>query len=129
MWQRIQTVFMLLAGVTAFLAAFALLSSTATNGDTGTTGYDLLIWGLGLGGGMVLANVFNFKKRKAQLLLNKWVMALVLAATAYLIYLSAEGIINWMPVALALTSMVLLALANRRIRADEEKVRAADRLR
>lgn len=111
------------------LAAFALISATATDGTFGTQNVDLLIWALGLGGGMVLANVFNFKKRKAQLVVNKWILGLLLAAAAYLIYLSMDGLLNWLPVALTLVSTVLIALANRRIRSDEEKVRAADRFR
>jgi peptidoglycan/LPS O-acetylase OafA/YrhL len=90
--------------------------------------------GVGLVVGMVLANVFNFKKRKLQVVLNRLSIFVSFAVFGFMVYeyvtLPEEpqvvfglGLIN------PLAVIVLLSLANKAIIKDEELIRSADRIR
>ncbi len=82
---------------------------------------------------LAIISLFSFKNRKKQFILNRLNMILhLLAGVMFLIpYLSftqytSEGLV---PVLSALLGLILLALANKAIKKDEDLVRSADRIR
>ena len=70
MWQRIQTLFMFLGAAAAFAMGYLALNA----GNSAPAQLDLLIWPTGLVAGLLLANIFNFRKRKLQIRLNSWAL-------------------------------------------------------
>ncbi|GAB5557230.1 MAG: hypothetical protein SchgKO_14430 [Schleiferiaceae bacterium] len=134
MLQRIQTLYMLVA--VAVSAALIFFAPMWTAGDVPVmlTENPVYMVGVGLVVGMVLANVFNFKKRKLQVVLNRLSIFVSFAVFGFMVYeyvtLPEEpqvvfglGLIN------PLAVIVLLSLANKAIIKDEELIRSADRIR
>lgn len=126
MWQRIQTLFMFLGAAAAFAMGYLALNA----GNSVPAQLDLLIWPTGLVAGLLLANIFNFRKRKLQIRLNSWaLLVLMLAFSAEIYYYFVlKGVLKASLVC-GILAVWMIVLANRAIRRDEEKVRAADRLR
>jgi peptidoglycan/LPS O-acetylase OafA/YrhL len=87
--------------------------------------------GVGLVMGITLGNLFNFKKRKLQVVLNRLnIVLLFLLFVAFLVAVfqhpdPAPGLGLVFP----LLAIIFLSLANKRIIRDEQLVRSADRLR
>lgn len=87
--------------------------------------------GVGLVMGITLGNLFNFKKRKLQVVLNRLnIVLLFLLFVAFLVAVfqhpdPAPGLGLVFP----LLAIIFLSLANKRIIHDEQLVRSADRLR
>lgn len=82
--------------------------------------------------------IFQYKNRKLQLKLIRFLIGLLLIDIALVFFqlgssigkaTGTEANFNHAPVYLMLASLVLFVLAFRGVRSDEEKVRAADRLR
>ncbi len=134
MLQRIQTLYMLVA--VAVSAALIFFAPMWTAGDVPVmlTENPVYMVGVGLVVGMVLANVFNFKKRKLQVVLNRLSIFISFAVFGFMVYEYATlpeepqvvfglGLIN------PLAVIVLLSLANKAIIKDEELIRSADRIR
>lgn len=143
MIQRIQSVLMLLAG--GFLALeFALPIATSQATGTGffaDSTYNLLdsnvLLGLAIGGILTcIAAIFLFNNRKLQASVN-WLSSLLciaLLAAGYLLVSNDQsgalsGIKLGVGAFLPLVSLVLLVLANRFIKKDENLVKSMDRLR
>jgi len=78
-------------------------------------------------------NIFQFKNRKGQFVVNRLLLllSLLLMGNQLLGYMNIEAYSQdqiWVTISYLLT-VVLLALSNRAIKKDEDLVRAADRLR
>ena len=135
MIQRIQTVYMAIAAVLALLLSTILVIWQTPEG--GFKGFDNPVYMASSGfiGGLLLANIFNFKKRKLQVVLNRIGMlgALVLAGFMiyeYLMELKMQQATGpGLGLAVPLVVIVLIVLANRGIMKDDRLVRSADRFR
>jgi hypothetical protein len=136
MIQRIQTLYMLLAilliGVMPF---FIPLWKTAAGPFyfMQDSSYSALI---GLSVSLLLLSILFYKKRQHQFVLNRLNMIITLILLGLFVYrslslsggtaaVSEKGIGIYLP----LISIVLLALANKAIKKDEELVKSVDRLR
>ena len=125
MIQRIQTIFMLLSAISTTILFFV-------SDDVDISGFAL---GVGILLGGTLFNIFNYKKRKRQILLNNIsiiINALLIGLLVYwLLNLSGgldfpeKGIEPIFP----LISIIFLVLANINIGRDERLVKSVDRLR
>jgi small-conductance mechanosensitive channel len=78
-------------------------------------------------------NIFQFKNRKGQFVVNRLLLllSLLLMGNQLLGYMNIEAYSQdqiWVTISYLLT-VILLALSNRAIKKDEDLVRAADRLR
>ncbi len=155
MIQRIQSVYLLLAGILSAIAFFVPLAYFS--GGTGTwvmyttaisdlspaqAGVDIpsLPWGILI---FALASfivpvfcIFKYHNRKLQVrLCTTSIAAYILYYAAYIAYgftisrSLASGFTPTIYVALPLFAMLAVILARKAIKSDEEKVRAADRIR
>ena len=136
MLQRIQTIYLLLAsGVSAGLIFVFHLWIT----DAGINVFvkdNMLYLGLFLGSAVLsLIAIFMYKNRKLQFVLGRLNIILNFILLGVLVYqsqtlpgetaVSENGIGMFLP----LVSIVLLALANKAIKKDEDLVKSVDRLR
>lgn len=134
MWQRIQTVYMVLASVISFAGYLALPLYYINDTPLMVTDVKWLFFASGLSGGILIANVFNFKKRPVQIVLNRAAILLnfVLFFSILAMFFGLLGEQGTAPGAAMYTSLLvvlLVVLANRGITKDEKIVRSADRLR
>ncbi len=141
MWQRIQTIFLLLAAASNFVMlvpamTFSSVSALSTEGimaDGKFNVYDFggMQWLLGLAAGASLAAIFLFRNRSLQTKVTfvAGVVAVALLGFAvgvlYRNHFSPNGLAWIGPIA----AMVFNGLAIRGIRKDEKTVRSMDRLR
>ncbi len=136
MLQRIQTIYLLLAaGISAGLIFVFHLWIT----DGGVNVFakeDMLYLGLFLGSAVLsLVAIFMYKNRKSQFVLGRLNIILNFILLGFFVYqslnvsgetaVSEKGIGMLLPI----VSIVLLALANKAIKKDEELVKSVDRLR
>lgn len=133
--QRIQTLFMLLAGFGSLLGAFVfplwIGENAATYADDTAWIQTTFLASAVLG----FYTIFKFKKRKNQFVLNRLGILVNFILLGFFVYqsltisgeaaVSEKGIGLLMPV----VSIAFLALANRAIKKDEALVKSADRLR
>ena len=90
---------------------------------------------LALAAVLVLAAIFQFKKRQLQFVLNRLAILLNFVLLGVFVFralsISGETLVSEKGIALfvPIISIVFLALANKAIRRDEELVKSADRLR
>jgi O-antigen/teichoic acid export membrane protein len=131
MWQRIQTLFMLLA--VGLMAAHLFLPSGTLN-DTEIVPIDDLLPTLLTALSIVLglAAITQFRQRKRQMLIN-WIATAVIAVI-YILWLisdtrsAADYQVEW-GMNLPGFAAIFLLIANTRIRKDEKLVSSMDRLR
>ena len=136
MLQRIQTIYLLIAaGVSAGLIFVSHLWIT----DEGISVFakdNILYLGLFLGSAVLsLITIFMYKNRKSQFVLGRLNIILNFILLGFFVYLSLnvsgetavseKGIGMFLPI----VSIVLLALANKAIKKDEDLVKSVDRLR
>ncbi|MBX3254573.1 MAG: DUF4293 domain-containing protein [Chitinophagaceae bacterium] len=138
MLQRMQTVWLLLAGVFAFLTIRFVVYTGTTQVDngseytvlTGASNFFLLIVSIGTGL-VALITIFLYKNRSLQIKLG-FVALLLYILSAFLYYLQIK---NFSDGAFSLTSVffflvpVCLILAIRGIYKDQKLVKSIDRLR
>lgn len=135
MIQRIQTVYMLLAGIVSILLATFFTIWNSSEGAFIAMDNPVYAFFAGMSGGMLIANIFNFKKRKLQVVLNRIVLFFCLVLAGFLIYeyvtliQTDEAIRPGIGLAVPLVTIILIVMANRAITKDEELVRSADRFR
>ena len=129
MIQRIQTVYLLLVALLTGVLPYWLHLWTE---DSGTPVYarDEMAVSIAFYGAAVLAviSLLRFKTRKQQFVLNRFNILLQLFLLGFLsggTAVSEKGIGMLIPV----FSIVLLVLANRAIKKDEDLVKSVDRLR
>lgn len=143
MLQRIQSIFLLLAGVCAILPYSLPVATTETNSAESylfadgsfTSGDDtLLLVCFGLAALLWLADIFLYQNRILQIRLSTLALLLVVIGGGYGGFLlgqdSAEAQSTLSAgIALPIAAMAFGLLAIRYIRADENLVRSSDRLR
>ncbi len=135
MWQRIQTIYLALAIVAHVLLLAGLPIMTSTDSGKVYAKDDVLFFILiALATFDAFAAIFLFKNRRVQVLVGRISIATAFVAIIKMLYTfitiqkstaHVSDIGMWMP----LVFIVLVALANKAIIRDEEKVRAADRIR
>lgn len=135
MWQRIQTIYLALAVIAHVLLLLGLPIMTAADATVvyarDYTSFFVLI---AIAAVDALIAIFLYKNRKLQVLVGRISILTTLVALAILLYnfitvqksmAHVSNIGLWMP----LMFIVFVALANKAIIRDEEKVRSADRIR
>lgn len=136
MLQRIQTLYLLLAVLVSAGLIF-VLHLWVTNADVVIYAKDNVLYlGLFLGSAVLsLVSIFKYKNRKSQFMLGRLNMILNFILLGFFVYqslnvsgetaVSEKGIGMFLPI----VSIVLLALANKAIKKDEDLVKSVDRLR
>ncbi|AUC82239.1 DUF4293 domain-containing protein [Lacinutrix sp. Bg11-31] len=136
MIQRIQSVYLLLtAGISAGL--IFVFHLWITNEDVKVFAMDeLLYFGLFLGSAALsLLSIFMFKNRKLQFVLGRLNIILNVILLGFFVYqslnVSGEALVSekGIGIFLPILSIVLLVLANKAIKKDEDLVKSVDRLR
>ena len=136
MIQRIQTLYMLLAFLLVGVLPFFIPLWNTAEGPfyfMQDITYTAMV---GLNVSLLLVSVLFYKKRQHQFVLNRLNMIIMLILLGLFVYrslnvsggtaaVSEKGIGIYLP----LISIVLLALANKAIKKDEELVKSVDRLR
>jgi len=136
MIQRIQTIYLLLSAAVAGGLIFVFSLWTDANGFEVFAKDNLLHFGLFLGSALLsLISIFMYKNRKSQFVLGRLNIILNFILLGLFVYLSLnlsgetqvseKGIGMLLPI----VSIVLLALANKAIKKDEDLVKSVDRLR
>jgi len=136
MIQRIQSIYLLLtAGISAGL--IFVFHLWITNKDVKIFAMDEhLYFGLFLGSAALsLLSIFMFKNRKLQFVLGRLNIILNFILLGFFAYqslnISGEALVSekGIGIFLPILSIVLLALANKAIKKDEDLVKSVDRLR
>ena len=136
MLQRIQTIYLLLAAGASAGLIFALHLWVTNDGIQVFAKDDLLYFGLFLGSAALsVISIFMYKNRKSQFMLGRLNIILNFILLGFFVYqslnlsgetaVSEKGIGMFIPI----ISIVLLALANKAIKKDEDLVKSVDRLR
>ncbi|MBK0368353.1 DUF4293 domain-containing protein [Flavobacterium agrisoli] len=137
MIQRIQTIYLLLTFAISAILFFLFPLWTLENGKVvyfmESHLYTIL---LGLSTMLSVMSIISFKKRQNQFVMNRLNMIINLSLLGLFVYhslnlsgetpaVSEKGIGMFLPI----VAIVLLVLANRAIKKDEDLVKSADRLR
>jgi len=132
MIQRIQSVYLLIAGLVSAGLSNILPTGHDIIGDFGTP---FLFEGMVFSGVLSFLIIFVFKNRKLQFVLGRINILLNLILLSVFVYLSLtlsgeisiseKGIGQFIPI----ITIVLLVLANKAIKKDEQLVKSVDRLR
>ncbi len=137
MFQRIQTVYMSLSIIFTGFLGYAFPIWTLDNGKTFYFAMDFKYLALsGAITALVAMSLISFKNRKQQFVFNRLAMILNLILLGLLIYrslnlsgetpaVSEKGIGMLLPI----FSIVMLVLANKAIKKDEDLVKSVDRIR
>jgi len=136
MIQRIQTVYLFLAfAATGILMLFVPLWTTAAGKPFFFMQDQLYTVLLGLTTVLYFSSIISFKKRQNQFVMNRLNIILNLILLGLFVYrslnlsgeaeVSEKGIGMFMPI----VAIVLLVLANKAIKKDEDLVKSVDRLR
>lgn len=136
MIQRIQTVYLLLAAVASAGLIFVFHLWTNSKDVAVYAMDDILYLGLFLGSALLsIISIFNYKKRKFQFVLGRLNIILNFILLGIFVYqllmppgesdISEKGVGIFIPI----LSIVLLVLANKAIKKDEDLVKSVDRLR
>ncbi|MGO4904343.1 DUF4293 domain-containing protein [Flavobacterium sp. W20_MBD1_R3] len=137
MIQRIQTIYLLLAFVVTGILLFFIPLWTMNNGEVfyfmQSQVYTII---LGLSTSLTVFSIVSYKKRQNQFVIGRLNIVLNLILLGLFVYrslnlsgetpaVSEKGIGMFLPVA----AIVLLVLANKAIKKDEDLVKSVDRLR
>ena len=136
MIQRIQTVYLVVSAliIAALYIWFPVVQDEA--GNTIISRDEPLVLGLlGVSVLLTVISIFNFKKRKLQFVLNRLNIISNFVLLGVFVYrsltLSGETLVSekGIGVLLPVLSIVLLVMANKAIKRDEDLVKSVDRLR
>tara|TARA_B100000767_G_C19342992_1_gene360619 strand:+ start:100 stop:510 length:411 start_codon:yes stop_codon:yes gene_type:complete len=136
MLQRIQTLYLIVSGIliTALYIWFPLVLDA--DGNAVIERNEPLVLGLLLlCVGLTITVILAFKKRKIQFVLNRLIIILNFVLLGVFVFrsltLSGETLVSekGIGVLLPIISIVLLAMANKAIKKDEDLVKSVDRLR
>ena len=136
MIQRIQTIYLLLSAAVGGGLIFVFNLWTTIENTLVFAKDDILYFGLFLGSAALsLISIFMYKNRKSQFVLGRLNIILNFILLGLFVYLSLnlsgetlvseKGIGMFLPI----ISIVLLVLANKAIKKDEDLVKSVDRLR
>jgi ABC-type polysaccharide transport system permease subunit len=135
MIQRIQSVYLALAAIVAGSLPFVFdLWKTTENATVFAIDKQYLLVGFLISAVMSLGSIFMFKNRKSQFVINRLNIILNFILLAVFVYssLTAPGEMEVSEKGvgiLPIISIVLLVLANKAIKKDEDLVKSVDRLR
>ncbi|WP_309609131.1 DUF4293 family protein [Flavobacterium sp.] len=136
MIQRIQSIYLFLCMVTTGALPFLFSLWTLENGDIYFFMSSMVyVIFFGLSTSSSILSILNFKKRKQQFVLNRLNIILNLILLGLFVYrtlnLSGETLVskNGIGIYLPILAILLLVLANRAIKKDEDLVKSVDRLR
>lgn len=136
MWQRIQTLYMSVVVLLAVCLLFVFEVGVDANG-VALLGKDIVLvfFESVLSMLIVTVAIFQFKNRQNQFVLNRVAILIQFFLLGFFVYRalsmpggefsSEKGIGAFVPI----VSIVLLALANRAIKKDEDLVKSVDRIR
>lgn len=136
MWQRIQTLYMSVVVLLAVCLLFVFEVGVDANG-VALYGKDIVLvfFESVLTMLIVIVAIFQFKNRQNQFVLNRVAILIQFFLLGFFVYralsmpgeglTSEKGIGAFVPI----VSIVLLALANRAIKKDEDLVKSVDRIR
>ena len=134
MLQRIQTVYMGLAALLTI--ALVLIFPLYTNLETTVMATDnpVVFFFFGFCSGGLIANIFNFKKRSLQIVLNRIIMfgfslTLGFAITDMIGSGDAQNVTFGFALLAPPIGVILVFLANKGIKKDEKLIKSADRIR
>jgi hypothetical protein len=136
MIQRIQTIYLLLSAAVSAGLIFVLHLWTNSEDFPVFAKDEYLYLGLFLGSALLsLISIFSFKNRKFQFVLGRLNIILNFILLGFFVYqllmppgeshISEKGVGIFIPI----LSIVLLVLANKAIKKDEDLVKSVDRLR
>ena len=136
MIQRIQTIYLLLSAAVSAGLIFVLHLWTSSDDVLVFAKDEYLYLGLFLGSALLsLISIFSFKNRKFQFVLGRLNIILNFILLGFFVYqllmppgesnISEKGVGIFIPI----LSIVLLVLANKAIKKDEDLVKSVDRLR
>lgn len=136
MIQRIQTVYLLLVALFAGVLPFWLWLWSDADGNAVFANQELMVsitfYGIAV---LAVIAIVRFKNRQNQFVLNRLNMILNLFLLGFFVYrslnLSGETLVleKGIGMLIPVFSIVLLVLANRAIKRDEDLVKSVDRLR
>ncbi|MCF1191533.1 DUF4293 domain-containing protein [Mangrovimonas sp. AS39] len=136
MIQRIQTLYLLLSAIVTGGLIFVFHLWVTNEGAIVFAKDELLFLGLFFGSTLLsLISIFNFKNRKSQFVMGRLNIILNFILLGFFVYrslnLSGETVVSekGIGIFLPIVSIVLLALANKAIKKDEDLVKSVDRLR
>ena len=136
MFQRIQTVYMLISAiVTGGLPFVFPLWTDNQKNEVFFTSSVIYISLFVLSTVLAIYSIINFKKRQHQFVLNRLNMIFNFILLGFFVYwslnLSGEALVSEKGIGMFLPaiSIVLLVLANKAIKKDEDLVKSVDRLR
>ncbi|MEP1488626.1 MAG: DUF4293 domain-containing protein [Algibacter sp.] len=136
MLQRIQTIYLILAAGSSAGLIFALHLWVTNDGVHVFAKDEMVFLCLFLGSAVLsVISIFMFKNRKSQFMLGRLNIILNFILLGFFVYqlqnLPGETAVseNGIGMLLPLVSIVLLALANKAIKKDEDLVKSVDRLR
>ncbi|WP_040282539.1 DUF4293 domain-containing protein [Psychroserpens damuponensis] len=136
MIQRIQTIYLLLSAAVSAGLIFIFHLWTSSEDILVYAKDDYLYLGLFLGSALLsVISIFSFKNRKLQFVLGRLNIILNFILLGFFVYqllippgeshISEKGVGIFIPI----LSIVLLVLANKAIKKDEDLVKSVDRLR
>ena len=136
MIQRIQSVYLLLVFVVSgILSLFVPLWKTAEGNDFHVANNQWYVVLFGLSAALSIFSLLSYKKRQTQFVYNRINILLNFILIGLFVYqslsLSGETVVSEKGIGmfLPLVSIILLALANKAIKKDEDLVKSADRIR
>lgn len=136
MIQRIQSIHLLLASIASLALPFVFSLYGNSDGTASWAKDDPIVLGLfALSGILPLIAIFLYKKRQHQFVLGRLTIILNFFLLGVLVYRSqilsggTAVLEKGIGMVIPLISIVLLALANKAIKRDEDLVKSVDRLR
>ena len=131
MIQRIQSIYLLIISLISISSYLIFPKLNLTLSDLSFMNY-LVIPYLCLGFFVSFFNIFLFKNRGLQLIINKIHLLIHLLVLIIFFYLIYQKKINYSDIQWIITpisSVIFLFLANKGIKSDEDLIRSVDRLR
>ena len=133
MWQRVQTLYMILGALISMVIALLFPMYITAEGMVMPLDNPVILFLFGFITGALIANVFNFKKRSLQIVLNRIVLVANVVLIAFMAWDMSQhwgegsrlGISLFVP----FITMIFIYLANKGISKDEKLIRSADRIR
>ena len=136
MLQRIQTIYLVLAFLATMVLPFLFPLWQQDSKPYYFVSNQVYVVLFGLAGTLLLISIISFKKRQNQFVLNRLAIILNLILLGLFVYrslnlsggvdaISEKGIGMFLPIG----AIVMLVLANKAIKKDEDLVKSVDRLR